>query len=153
MYLLRTFSYCLSAVDSFLDLSLLTLSFIFPVYSKVLRTHRTHCSSTLFNPTNCAFFAIFKDSSKETGKELCFCDRPGWANCLTIQFKIDSLWNYLLCVDTTLVNPLTLVPFCTWFIGRWLNKQKNIPLKMAWYVQGLEWKKTTSVQRKTLKEN
>jgi len=44
---------------------------------------------------------------KKWEQMMCLCDRLLVTKCLKIQFKMASLLSCLLCVDTTLVHPLS----------------------------------------------
>lgn len=53
---------------------------------------------------NCYIWCFFKEIGRH-----CICDRPLVTKSLIIPFKYNSLLSFLVCVNTTLVHPLSYV--------------------------------------------
>lgn len=63
-----------------------------------------------------------------------FCNRLLVTKCPKIPFKIGSLPSCRSRVDTELVCPLILVPFCGCMIHKWFNKKvQGLGLKRSQY--------------------
>lgn len=84
---------------------------------------------------------------------MCFCYSPPVTMCQQKPFKIGSLQSYLLCVDTTLVYPLSLCLYNSYICVKGLSKQINISLKWSGAKTGLNIReKAANVQRKPFKK-